>query len=433
MFCVTCDETFSSVHNRCPKCGAWLRTSKPESEVIAEVENGSTVAVAKSGKSKKVVARIEASPSLTDPQWRAPGPDWAGAPQVKTPVGQSWLGEEPDTEWGKPNPRIRIPEDPELLDESWVDEEVDRPDSEESDRTVTAEAIASDPQATWLVALLLALVAIGGFYLMRPSSRPPAAVQSPEVSTQEHFDFLMSRAREAAGRRDYEVAALQVASALEGFAGDPVRKSEARAEMAGYFAKAGQYDKALSELEDLAAQDASYSEQLTALKQERARSARQAANQLLSQSEEAFRARDYSTAISQAERALKLYRANQGSDRQMSQALGLMGISLARCDDLGRARDCLTQAQRLAPQQRFGSELARVESELKPRPKHTSRPHPAPTRTVEVRRPSYPKKSSEPEETSPPLPDVDFQEQPDEQPIELPSAPEKPPEEVTFP
>ena len=62
-----------------------------------------------------------------------------------------------------------------MLDESWVDEEVDRPDSEESDRTVTAEAIASDPQATWLVALLLALVAIGGFYLMRPSSRPPAA------------------------------------------------------------------------------------------------------------------------------------------------------------------------------------------------------------------------------------------------------------------
>lgn len=426
VFCVTCDETFSSVHNRCPKCGAWLRTSKPQVEVIAEVENGSTVAVAKSGKGKKVVARIEPSPALTDPQWGAPGPDWAGAPKVKTPVGQSWLGDEPDTEWGKPNPRIRIPDDPDSLDESWVDDEVNRPDSDESERTVTAEAIASDPQATWLVALLLALVAIGGFYLLRPSRHQPVAQVDQSATTREHFDFLMSKAHEAAGRGEYEVAALQAASALEGYQGDDAQK--ARAEMAGYFAKAGQSERALAEFERLAALDPSYATQVAALKQERARAGRVAANELLKQSEQAFKTRDYGTAISHAERALKLYRDNQGTKQQMSQALGLMGLGLARFDDLGRARDCLSEAQRLAPQERFRQELARVERDLNPaRP---NRPRPSPTRTVVVRPTGYPKKPAEP---TPPLPDIDFEEQPEEQPIELPNLPEQPPAEVSFP
>ncbi len=145
---------------------------------------------------------------------------WNGPVVDPVKATGTWLGEtdeDEDTDWGKtlPSPGLLDSDTGDSLDESWVDDEVNRPDSDTIDDATVAVTVPPPPvklTGEWMAVILFSLLVFGGLYFLRPNPNQPA--QAPVVTAQQRASELLTEAADQAAIGHFEVAALQASTAL---------------------------------------------------------------------------------------------------------------------------------------------------------------------------------------------------------------------------
>lgn len=399
MYCPSCDKSYGATHSRCPECHSWLKISAPSGATQSRLESGGVSTLEREPEaiswstpdsswlsdSSEEVGRNQGETKsgwLAEPmEDSSPTPaesssGWLGTSEPEAESGRGWLVDGPSDNTEPKEPSLLDDGEDEFLDDSWVDEEI-LDDFSELDEPLY-DTPSSDVGGTFLKLMLTAVLVVlvgGGILFMKSNSKSPeqlaeekraneAKMAAAYILDAENELKLGNPALAAPLLEDALVTLSELKAPAEEIDSLELKLSQA-------LMQAEEYEDAIKHWNNLV--QSPHQQTAVAAKDglgRAKRAKRLEANALLAEAKKNALNGGTHSARGLAREALSLYQEFDGSEAQLGDTNGVIGLTFFNAQENGTAEVYFEKAVRLAPQLGYKHYLAKVRLKVQPAPRN---------------------------------------------------------------